>query len=284
MASFDCLFVLLWAGFEFIVLMHNGGTWTNTNGKKKYEGGNVTEFKNCHTDMFNVFELEGMLLEVQWCHTDVHFWFKPKDRELDDGFELKGDRDLLAMFEDMRKNNYCKAEVYADASGKFGADAPELDAFAEKDQGMAIVCSEIREVDYTPPPGPKLKRCIIEELPDDADVPVDARVSAREDDYVMSNAELRELEEELEWAENLESANGENEVEDDGEEEFFMYMPGVTMSDNEEYQSPPDSDSSVQILEDWEATGNSSGWPHEAQCSRHNEAQSSPPWSTPIPP
>ena len=51
-------------------------------------------------------------------------------------------------------------------------------------------------------PGHKLKRYIIEELPDDADVVVDARVSAKTDDYVMSKAELRDLHEELEGAEN----------------------------------------------------------------------------------
>ena len=84
--------------------------------------------------MFDVFELEGMMLELQWCHSDVHFWFKPKDRPLDDGFELKSDKDLLAMFEDMRKKKYRKVEVYVDESGKFGVDAPatpELDASGE---------------------------------------------------------------------------------------------------------------------------------------------------------
>lgn len=281
----------------FIVRMHTGGSWCIKNGRKQYEGGSVTEFDKCHTDLFNLMELQGMLLEIQWCHTDVHFWFKPKDTELHDGYELKSDRDLLAMFDDMRQKRYRKVEVYVDVSGKFGvvdgSPNSEFDASGEKNQELALVCAQRTTVDYTPP-RPKLKGCIIEELPDDAEVVVDARVSAQADDYVMSKAELRDLQEEMEWAENLQDGSGES---DHGEGDFFMYIPG--MEDVEDLSQDgfsnqncgTESDSSVQILEDEDEIGQTFGGRqhNQAQTTKlqdqgiSTEAQRSPTWSTPPP-
>ena len=273
------------AGLYFSVRMHTGGCWGIKKGRKHYEGGSVKEFDKCHTDLFNLMELEGMLLELQWCHTDVRFWFKPKGRHLHDGFELKGDRDLLCMFDDMRRKKYTKVDIYVDDNSSFGVHASstsDLDASGKDNMELAIVCAERSRVDNDTP-GPMLKRCTIEELPDDEDIVVDARVSAQPDDYVMSKAELRDLEEELQWAANLEAGSGEA---DDGEGEFIMYMPDMDMEDLMEDLSDQgesdvsmhmphmdqfgdqheDSDSSIEILEDEVAIGQSFG--REAQSSK----------------
>uniref|UniRef100_A0A803NJX2 Uncharacterized protein n=1 Tax=Cannabis sativa TaxID=3483 RepID=A0A803NJX2_CANSA len=129
-----------------------------------------------------MMELEGMLLQVQWCHgSPFYFWFKPKDKQVIDGFELKTDKDFLAMFEDMRRKRYRKVDVYADLFGTFRGNSVEL----------AVVYGQVPKttVDNTPP-GTKLRICIIEELPDDANVTVDARVSARPKDcYDQSSNE-----------------------------------------------------------------------------------------------
>ena len=61
-----------------------------------------------------------------------------------------------------------------------------------------------------------LKRCVIEELPNDADVRVDVVVSAKADDYVMDK---REFEMVINGYEDVEGEEG------DGEEEFVMHMP-----------------------------------------------------------
>ncbi|KAM6555789.1 hypothetical protein CsatB_002808 [Cannabis sativa] len=117
--------------------------------------------------MFNMMELEGKLLQVQWFHgSPLYFWFKAKDKELNDGFELKTDKNLLAMFEDTRQKRYRKVDVYADLSGTFGGNNAEL----------AVVTVDANViVDNTPPARTKLRRCIIEELLNDANVTVDAR-------------------------------------------------------------------------------------------------------------
>ncbi|KAM6563311.1 hypothetical protein CsatB_023309 [Cannabis sativa] len=227
-------------GLYFSVNMHHGGSWCTRNGLKHYVGGTTTEFDKCHTYFFNMMELEGMLLQVQWCHgSPLYFWFKPKDKELHDGFELKTDKDLLAMFEDMRQQRYRKVDVYADLSGTFGGNNGEL-AIVPVDANVSV--------ENTPPAGSKLKRCIIEELPDDANVIVDARVSARPDDYVMSKAVMRDVEEEL--AENLQDSSGDS---DDGVDEFVVYMPDIDMPEFDMEDgvggSDEDTDSSVQSIE-----------------------------------
>uniref|UniRef100_A0A803PQ99 Uncharacterized protein n=1 Tax=Cannabis sativa TaxID=3483 RepID=A0A803PQ99_CANSA len=84
-------------------------------------------------------------------------------------------------------------------------------------------------VDNTPPARTKLRRCIIEELLNDANVTVDAR-------------------EEL--AKKLQDCSGDS---DDGYDEFVMYMPDIDMPefDMEDVDggSDEDTDSSVQIIE-----------------------------------
>ena len=301
-ALIGCNIVMLMAGLYFSVSMHTGGSWCIKNGRKHYEGGSVTEFGNCHTDLFNLMELEGMLLELQWCHTNVHFWFKPKDTDLHDGYVLKSDRDLLAMFEDMRQKRYRKVDVYVDVSGKFGvADGvatSELVGYGDKNHELAVVCPQRTRFNNTPS-GPKLNRCIIEELLDDADVVVDARVSAQADDYVMSNAEMRELNEELEWAARAGSGQSDEEAA-----EFFMHMPDMEDygsddrfsdadygSDNDVFTALNESDSSIQILDDEDAIGQIFGGREDNEAhsskvqnqSRCSEAQRSPTWTTPIP-
>ncbi|KAM6543758.1 hypothetical protein CsatB_008205 [Cannabis sativa] len=225
--------------------MHHGGKWFIDNGLRKYEGGTVTEFDKCHSDMFNMMELEGMMMQIQWCHGPLHFWFRPKDKLLNDGFVLKGDKDLLSMFDDVRRKRYRKVEVYVDLFGTFGGDCLELAVVGGPSQKTTIKHSTIA--------GPKLKRCIIEELPDDADVVVDVRVSAQPEDYVMSKAALKNLEEEL--ADYLEASSGDSEQHVD---ELFMYMPDIEEDsednsvENLDNDSSGDSDSSVQILENVE--------------------------------
>ncbi|XP_060962240.1 uncharacterized protein LOC133032340 [Cannabis sativa] len=243
--KFCCFVLFLLLGMYFSVNMHHGGKWFIDNGLRKYEGGTVTEFDKCHSNMFNMMELEGMMMQIQWCHGPLHFWFRPKDKLLNDGFVLKGDKDLLSMFDDVRRKRYRKVEVYVDLFGTFGGDCLELAVVGGPSQKTTIKHSTIA--------GPKLKRCIIEELPDDADVVVDVRVSAQPEDYVMSKAALKNLEEEL--ADYLEASSGDSEQHVD---ELFMYMPDIEEDsednsvENLDNDSSGDSDSSVQILENVE--------------------------------
>ena len=68
--------------------------------------------------------------------------------------------------------------------------------------------------DKAPPP---LKRCCIEEIPNDAEVKVDVRVWAKSNDYVMSKDEMMEFE-----ANDFQMPTGEDDSE--GSEEFIMHM------------------------------------------------------------
>lgn len=258
------------AGLYFIVKIHTRICWSIRKGRKHYEGGTVTEFDNGYTDVFNLMELEGMLWELQCCNTDVHFSYKPKDTHLHDVFELKTDRELLATFDDMRRKKYRKVNIYVNNNNICGVHASttsDVDASATENMELSLVCVERIRVDNDTP-GPMLKRFIIEKLPSNADVVVDARVSAKQDDYVMSKVELRDLQEELEWAENLEADSGESYH---GEGEFFMHMHDMEDlmedfsddrfsdqnygSDNEVLTAFTDSDTYIQILEDEDTIG-----------------------------
>uniref|UniRef100_A0A803Q7U0 Uncharacterized protein n=1 Tax=Cannabis sativa TaxID=3483 RepID=A0A803Q7U0_CANSA len=132
------------------------------------------------------------------------------------------------MFDDMRRMRYRKVEVYVDLSGTFGGDCLELAI----DGGPSQKTTEHLTI-----AGPKLKKCIIKEHPDDADVAVDVRVSAQPEDYVMSKASLRNLEEEL--ANNLEANSDDSEQHVD---EFFMYMPDIEQDSEDNSEENLDSD------------------------------------------
>ncbi|KAF4360860.1 hypothetical protein G4B88_000715 [Cannabis sativa] len=135
----------------FTVTIHHGGNWFTLSGNNKYEGGEVGHFDWVHFNYFTKKELDGMVIDLRY-KLPVGFLYKPIGKTLNMGFMVVVDKDIKMIIEDIESNRATEIHV--------------VHALGWKED------SEV--VNHVPSKAlPPLKGCVIEELPNDCDVPVD---------------------------------------------------------------------------------------------------------------
>uniref|UniRef100_A0A803P347 PB1-like domain-containing protein n=1 Tax=Cannabis sativa TaxID=3483 RepID=A0A803P347_CANSA len=142
----------------FTVTIHHGGNWFTLSGNNKYEGGEVGHFDWVHFNYFTKKELDGMVIDLGY-KLPVGFLYKPIGKTLNMGFMVVVDKDIKMIIEDIESNRATEIHVYL-------VFPKVVHALGWKED------SEV--VNHVPSKAlPPLKGCVIEELPDDYDVPVD---------------------------------------------------------------------------------------------------------------